>query len=207
MEKSKTVIMIDMGHSRVDPLNGKHSPDMSFYEWKSNRELGWQIINRLRQLGWNARPVVKQNEDDVKVTLTARANRVNAVCKEVGTKNVVMVSIHSNAAASNGKWNKGRGWEVYVAGNASQGSKDLASSIYDEVAKIKGIKMRPYSSKQKYKVQNFTVIYKTNCKCCLTESLFYDNEEDLALLVDPIIRATIAEAHVNGIIKWIDAQK
>lgn len=207
MNKAQTVIMIDMGHSRVDPKNGKHSPDKTFYEWESNRELGWQIINRLKQLGWDARPVVLKSEDDKLITLSARAARVNLVCDKVGTKNVVMVSIHSNAGGNGTAWSKGRGWEVWVAHNASQGSKDLASSIYDEISKIQGIKMRPHSAKQKYKVENWTVLYKTKCKCCLTESLFYDNQEDLALLTNPIVRATIAEAHVNGILKWIATQK
>lgn len=202
--KRKIVVAIDMGHSRVDPINGKVSPDKSFYEWKSNRVLGWKIIDKLTELGVTALPVVTKDEDNKKIGVSARAARVNNICKKYGTSNVIMVSIHSNAAGTGG-WMDARGWSVFVAGNASKGSKQLADSIYDEVEKA-GFKMRKPLPKQKYWVQNFTVIYKTNCKCCLTESLFYDNKEDLKLLKDPATIEKLAECHVRGILNWIDSQ-
>lgn len=204
MEKSSTYIVLDFGHSKVDPINGKVSPDKTLYEWKSNRELGYRIYNKLKELGYHVSTTVQPSEDNVKVSLSTRAARVNSLCNRVGTKNVIMISIHSNAAGA-GQWMNGRGWEVWVASNASQGSKNLAISIYDEVSKIHGIKMRPSTPKQKYKTKDLTVLYKAKCKCCLTESLFYDNKEDLKMLKDPQVREALADAHVKGIISFINS--
>lgn len=196
------IILIDMGHSKVDPLNGKYSPDRSFYEWEWTRLIGRQIICKLVSLGYDARPVVYPSEDSIKVTPTERANRVNEVCTKYGTANVMLVSIHSNAAGNGSQWMSARGWSVFVSKNSSYASKTLAGCIFDEIAK-EGFKMRQPLPNQKYWEENFTVVYKTKCKAVLTESLFYDNKEDLAMLKDPVYQSKIVDGHVNGIIKYL----
>lgn len=191
-----------MGHSKVDPVNGKYSPDKSFYEWEWTRLIGRQIICKLVSLGYDARPVVYPSEDNVKVTPTERANRVNEVCAKYGTANVMLVSIHSNAAGNGTQWMNARGWSVFVSKNSSYVSKTLAGCIFDEIAK-EGFKMRQPLPTQKYWEENFTVVYKTKCKAVLTESLFYDNKEDLAMLKDPFYQSKIVNGHVNGIIRYL----
>jgi len=197
----KQTIIMDYGHSAVDPVNGKCSPDKSFYEWEFNRKLGRRISNRLKGMGFDVREVVSEAEDHKKVTISERARRANAICAQVGTANCMYISIHSNAAG-NGGWMNARGWSVFVSKNCSAASKELANCIFDAV-KAEGFKMRQPMPTQKYWQENFTVIYKTKCKAVLTESLFYDNKEDLALLKDESTVQKLLNAHVNGILKYL----
>ena len=192
---------MDYGHSKVDPLNGKRSPDKSFFEWEFNRKLGRRITNRLRGMGITVFETVSEAEDNVKVGLTTRANRCNDICAKYGTANVMFVSIHANAAG-NGDWMNARGWSVFVSKNCSDASKQLADCIFDAVEK-EGFKMRKPKPSQKYWQENFTVIYKTRCKAVLTESLFYDNKEDLAMLKDEKYVQKLLNGHVNGILKFM----
>lgn len=198
---SQQIVIMDYGHSKVDPINGKCSPDKSFHEWKFNRELGRKITNRLRGQGITVFEVVSEAEDNAKVTIGTRAARANAICAKYGTANCLYVSIHANAAG-NGGWMNARGWSVFVSKNCSAASKELANCIFDAV-KAEGFKMRQPAPAQKYWQANFTVIYKTKCKAVLTESLFYDNKEDLALLKDPETTQKLLNAHVNGILKFM----
>lgn len=199
---AKQVVIMDYGHSKVDPLNGKRSPDKSFYEWEFNRLLGRRITNRLRGMGITVFEVVSESEDDKKVTISQRATRANEICDKYGTANCMYVSIHSNAAGNGTQWMSARGWSVFVSKNCSQASKDLAGCIFDAVEK-EGFKMRKPLPSQKYWQENFTVIYKTKCKAVLTESLFYDNKEDLAMLKDETYIQKLLNAHVNGILKYM----
>ena len=195
------VVVMDYGHSKVDPLNGKCSPDKSFFEWEFNRKLGRRIANRLRGMGITVFETVSEAEDNIKVGLTTRANRCNDICAKYGTANVLFVSIHANAAG-NGGWMNARGWSVFVSKNCSEASKQLAGCIFDAVER-EGFKMRKPSPNQKYWQENFTVLTKTKCKAVLTESLFYDNKEDLALLKDEAYVQKLLNGHVNGILKYL----
>lgn len=196
------VVVMDYGHSKVDPLNGKCSPDKSFFEWEFNRKLGRRITNRLRGMGITVFETVSEAEDNVKVLLTTRANRCNDICAKYGTANVLFVSIHANAAGNGKDWMNARGWSVFVSKNCSEASKQLAGCIFDAIEK-EGFKMRKPTPTQKYWQENFTVLTKTKCKAVLTESLFYDNKEDLALLKDEAYVQKLLNGHVNGILKFM----
>ena len=198
---SQQIVIMDYGHSKVDPINGKCSPDKSFHEWEFNRNLGRKIANRLHGMGITVFEVVSEKEDSIKVTPSQRAARANEICAKYGAANCLYVSIHANAAGGGG-WMNARGWSVFVSKNCSTASKELANCIFDAV-KAEGFKMRQPSPAQKYWQENFTVIYKTKCKAVLTESLFYDNKEDLALLKDPETTQKLLNAHVNGILKFM----
>lgn len=195
------IILLDYGHSSVDPKNGKQSPDGSFREWKFNRELGRKIYNRLKGMGLTVFEIVSEAEDNSVVSISERARRANVYCDKYGTANCMYVSIHANAAG-NGGWMNARGWSVFVSKNCSNASKELANCVFDAI-KAEGFKMRQPAPSQKYWQENFTVIYKTRCKAILTESLFYDNKEDLALLKDPAIVQKLLNAHVSGILKYL----
>lgn len=190
-----TVVFIDMGHSSKTP--GKRSPDSSFFEWEFNRRLGRRIIAELQSRGIDARPTTTPEEDDTEINLTTRCRRADSV------PGSILVSIHSNAAGDGRSWSAARGWEVHVAPKCSWNTIKLADSIYDAVA-AEGFRMRPSSPNQKYRQSRFTVLTKSRCPAVLTESLFYDNKEDLALLKDPVVFEKLVRAHVNGITKFVE---
>lgn len=201
MIMAKQIVLLDYGHSKIDPVYGKCSPDKSFFEWEWNRKLGRRIANRLRGQGIDVREIVTEDEDAKKVTISERAKRANVICEKEGTANCMYVSIHANAAG-NGDWMSARGWSVFVSKNCSQASKDLACCVFDAV-ESEGFKMRKPKQTQKYWPENFTVLYSTKCKAILTENLFYDNKEDLAMLKDEAVVQKLLDAHVRGILKYM----
>lgn len=192
-------ILIDNGHSKRTA--GKCSPDRSFFEWRFNREIAIPLVERLKELGYDAERIV--TEDDYDVTLTERCNRVNKWCKKLGTKNVIFISIHANAAG-HGDWKNARGFSVYVAKQCSDASKKLAQSLYAEADKrwFRGNRSVP---KERYWQANFTVIAKTLCPAVLTENLFYDNKEDLAILKSEEGKKKIVDLHVEGIVNYLNS--
>lgn len=195
-------ILIDNGHSKATP--GKCSPDRSFFEWKFNREIAVPLVDELRKRGYDAERIVTEDNHDV--TLTERCNRVNKWCKELGTKNVIFISIHADAAPKDKKsiWSKARGFTVHVAKNASEASKKLAQSLYEEAIKrkLQGDRSVP---KCHYWQDNFTVLTKTLCPAVLTENLFYTNQEDLRILQSDEGKQMIVDLHVDGIVNYLNS--
>ncbi len=192
-------ILIDNGHGQNTP--GKRSPDMTFYEWKFNRKIAIPLVEELKKRGYDAERIV--TEDALDVTLSERVRRVNAWCNKLGRKNVILVSVHANAAG-NGGWYNARGFSVFCAKVASDASHRLAQSLYD-AAEARGLKGNRSVPKDRYWEANFTIIARTNCPAVLTENLFYDNKEDLAILKSEEGKKKIVDLHVEGIINYLNS--
>ena len=88
-------VLIDAGHGIDTP--GKRSPDGRFREYKWNREVADILLDNLISRGVDAELVVKETND---ISLKTRAMRVNKVCTALGANNVILVSIHANAAGN-----------------------------------------------------------------------------------------------------------
>ena len=194
-------ILIDNGHGQNTP--GKRSPDRTFFEWKFNREIAIPLVEELKKLGYDAERIVTEDVQDV--TLTERCRRVNAWCNKLGKQNVILISVHANAAG-NGEWKNARGFTVHVAKVSSERSKQLAQSLYAAADK-RGFRGNRSVPKERYWTDNFTIIAKTNCPAVLTENLFYDNKEDLAILQSEEGKRKIVELHVEGIVNFLNTLK
>ena len=192
-------ILIDNGHAKTTA--GKRSPDHTFFEWKFNREIAIPLVAELKKRGYDAERIVPEDEHDV--TLSERCRRVNAWCKKLGNKNVLLVSIHSNAVG-NGEWMSATGFSVFVAPNASCNSKKLAQLLYDEADK-RGLRGNRSVPKERYWVKSLAMCRDTNCPAVLTENLFYDNKSDLAILKSEEGKKKIVDLHVEGIINYINS--
>ena len=88
-------ILIDAGHGIDTP--GKRSPDGSFLEYKWNREIAELVFSLLEELGFDVDFVVTETND---IPLKTRVRRVNEVSSLIGSHNVLLLSIHSNAVGS-----------------------------------------------------------------------------------------------------------
>ena len=117
----------------------------------------------------------------------------------------VLVSLHVNAAGSDGKWHPSRGFNVKVQPGCCEDSKLLASSIYGcaDEAGLKGNRSVP---KCHYWEQNLGILRETAMPAVLGESLFMDNREDCAYLLSEEGRQTIAEVYFNGIKKFMEVK-
>lgn len=189
-------ILIDNGHGC--DTKGKCSPDGRLREYKWTREMAQRIVDGLKALGHDAERIVTEQTD---VSLSERCRRVNAVCAAMGAKNVLLVSIHNNAAGASG-WHNSRGWTGWVYTHASDRSKQLAQLLYAEAEKrnLQGNRYVPYD---KYWEANFYILKHTDCPAVLTENLFQDNREDVDYLLSDEGRKQIASLHVDGIVNYI----
>lgn len=122
-------ILIDNGHGENTP--GKRSPDGSLREYAYAREIADRIAHELSARGYDAERIVRETVD---VPLSERARRVNEVCGRYGTANVVLVSIHCNAAGNGAEWMNARGWSAYTSKGKTKADK-LATSCMKKLKK------------------------------------------------------------------------
>jgi N-acetylmuramoyl-L-alanine amidase len=197
-DKKYMKILIDNGHG--ENTKGKRSPDGILREYAYTREIADAVVKELKELGYDAERIVTETKD---ISLSERVKRVNKVCNELGTSNVLLVSIHCNAA-SNGEWANARGWCAYTSKGKTK-SDILAEHIYAEAEKqFVGHKIRiDKQDGDKDWEENFSVIYNTKCIAVLTENFFMDNKEDVAYLLSEEGKKAIVNTHVYGIINYI----
>lgn len=199
------VILIDNGHG-VNTA-GKRSPDGRLREYKYTREIAQDLCDSLRIQGYDARRIVTEDKDIPLCTgADTRVKRVNKICQQYGYRNVLLVSIHCNAAGSKGEWMNARGWSAHVSLNASDNSKRLAGFLA-AAAEANGIKVRRPLPKQDYWPQNLGICRETLCPAVLTENLFQDNREDVDYLLSDAGRAAIVALHIDGIVRYIKATR
>ena len=191
-------ILIDNGHG--EETLGKRSPDGQFREYSYCREIAELIVNELKDLGYDAERIVTETKD---ISLKERVKRVNKICNEIGSDNVIFISVHCNAA-SNGEWTNARGWSAYTTKGQTQ-SDMIADCLYEEAEKqLIGQKIRTdYRDNDKDWEENFYVLNNTKCGAVLTENFFMDNKEDVAYLNSNEGKRAIVNTHVYGIINYI----
>ena len=191
------VVLIDNGHGSNTADNC--SPDKSLLEYKYAREIASMVHRELVELGITAILVTPETTD---ITLKERCRRINNYCKQYGAVKCLSVSIHCNAAGSDGEWHDARGWRVFVSTNASYNSKVLATKLAEAAGEI-GIKVRKATAMQVYWVQNLAICRDTNCPAVLTENMFMDNREDCKWLLSEEGKNAITALHVAGILEYI----
>lgn len=192
-------ILIDPGHGIDTP--GKRSPDGLFREYLWNRQVADLILEGLVSAGVDASLVVTETND---VTLRNRVNRVNTICNRFGASNVVLVSIHANAAGNGSAWMNAKGWSCYTSKGKTK-SDQVAECLYDAFeAEFQDRKIRKdMSDGDRDWEENFYVLQKSKCPAVLLENFFYDNREECAWMLQEETKRRIAGAAVKGIIKYI----
>lgn len=212
------IVLIDNGHGSDTP--GKCSPDKRLREYKWAREIAARIEKVLKSKGIDARRIVTEETD---ISLPTRANRVNAICRQVGKQNVILISVHSNAAGADDKWKSAGGWCVYTTPGKTK-ADDLATELWNAAQSA----LKPYADRFKILQKsgeydsrqvplradwtdgdpdyeaNFYIIRKTSCPAVLTESLFQDNRADVEFLLSEEGKTAIVNLHVNGIINYLN---
>lgn len=194
------VILIDNGHGKE--TSGKKSPDGALQEWAWTREIAARVVVALKAIAVDARLLVKETYD---VKLRERVRRANAVCDIYGASNVLLISIHVNAAGNGNVWRDARGWSVWVSKKAGNKSKAFAQLIYDH-AYCRGLKGNRYVPKERYWQANYTIVTDTKCPAVLTENLFMDNREDCEYLLGEEGKKAIVDLHVDAIMEYINTK-
>lgn len=192
-------VLIDAGHGIDTP--GKRSPDGKFREYLWNREIADLVLYGLLGSGISAQLVVKETND---VSLRNRVNRVNTVCNKEGVSNVILVSIHSNAAGNGSAWMNAKGWSCYTTKGKTK-SDTIAECLYDAFeAEFKDRKIRKdMSDGDRDWEENFYIIQKSKCPAVLIENFFYDNKEECEWLLKDETKERIALTIVKGIKRYL----
>ena len=193
------VILLDNGHGEETP--GKRSPDGKFREYAYTRKIAKKVQERLKAEGYDCR-LVTPEENDIK--LTERCKRVNKICAAEGAGNVVLVSIHNDAAPQKHAdgWENARGWSAWAYTSASESSHRLADCLM-QAAKAEGLKIRLQYVDKSYWTANYYILRHTACPAILTENLFQNNRDDVEFLTSEKGIEAIVNLHVNGIKKFI----
>ncbi|CAJ0596541.1 unnamed protein product [Cylicocyclus nassatus] len=203
------LVGIDNGHGSDTP--GKCSPDGLFQEWKYTREIAQMVVRCLVDQDIDARLLTPEKYD---VSLKARVARANDVCLKYGKNNVILISVHVDAAGADGKWHNAGGWSAYTSKGKTR-SDEIAEFLYKaaDTSLVKyaelmqeGKKTNLYSKSQTVlrkdqtdgdsdKEENFYILKNSLCPAVLTENLFQDSSEDVKFLLSEEGRVAIVRLH------------
>ena len=202
-------ILIDNGHGHNTP--GKRSPDGKFREYAYNREIANRIVADLIDRGYDAELLVPENND---ISLEERVRRVNKICHTyepswpapTGHPNVILISLHVNAAGNGSKWTNATGWSVYTCKGQTSSDK-LAECLCEAAIKnFPGKRIRTdFSDNDPDWEENFYILRHTLCPAVLTENFFMDNKSDLEFLQSRAGKQAVIDTHVEGIIEYLSS--
>ena len=192
-------IFIDNGHGLMTA--GKRSPDGQFREAFYNREIAKRVVSDLRDRGLDAELLVPEDDD---ISLAERVRRVNAACFLLGKQNVILVSIHVNAAGNGSKWLNATGWSVYTC--KGQTASDMLAECLCQAAikNFPGRRIRTDMSDGDMDwEEGFYILRKSLCVAVLTENFFMDSISDLEYLQSRAGKQAVVDTHVEGIVEYL----
>ena len=189
-------ILIDNGHGIQ--TKGKRSPDGKFLEYAYTREIARQVVTELKNKGYDAELLVPEEDD---IPLSERVRRTNAHCQAFGKTNVILISIHVNAAGDGTKWMNATGWSCYTCKGQTESDR-IADCLYkaaEQILKNQVIRTDYARDGDPDWEENFYILRHTHCPAVLIENFFMDNKQDLAYLHSQEGRREIIETIVDGI--------
>jgi N-acetylmuramoyl-L-alanine amidase len=192
-------ILIDNGHGAE--TRGKRSPDGRLLEYLENRIIARGIVDALNARGLDASLLVPEEND---ISLPKRCRRVNEWCRQLGKDNVLLISIHCNAAGRGDRWLSARGWCAYTTRGNTRADA-LATSLYTAAqTHLPGHRLRTdYTDADPDLEKDFYLLRHTSCPAVLTENLFMDNPEDCDFLLSKEGQQSLVDLHIDGIISYL----
>ena len=192
-------ILIDPGHG-ID-TTGKRSPDGLFREYLWNRQVADLILDGLLSAGVDAALLVTETND---VSLRNRVNRVNTICNRLGASNVLLVSIHANAAGNGSAWMNAKGWSCYTSPGQTESDKvaEFLYKAFEQEFAERRIRT-DYRDGDKDWEENFYILTKAACPAVLLENFFYDNRDECKWLLQEDTKKRVALATSNGIFNYL----
>ena len=195
-------IFIDNGHGLMTA--GKRSPDGQFREAFYNREIAKRVVADLVDRGYDAELLVPEDDD---VSLEERVRRVNTACFLLGKANVILVSIHVNAAGNGSKWMNATGWSVYTCKGRTASDKFAECLCESAIKNFPGRRIRTDMSDGDMDwEENFYLLRKSLCVAVLTENFFQDCLSDVQFLQSRAGKQAVVDTHVEGIVEYLDCK-
>ena len=193
-------IFIDNGHGLMTA--GKRSPDGQFREAFYNREIAKRVVADLVDRGYDAELLVPEDDD---ISLEERVRRVNTACFLLGKANVILVSIHVNAAGNGSKWLNATGWSVYTCKGQTESDKLAECLCQAAIKNFPGRRIRTdISDGDMDWEEGFYILRKSLCVAVLTENFFMDSISDLEYLQSRAGKQAVVDTHVEGIVEYLN---
>ena len=193
-------ILIDNGHGIQ--TKGKRSPDGKLLEYAYTRELARQVVTELKNKGYDAELLVPEEDD---IPLSERVRRTNAHCQAFGKTNVILISIHLNAAGDGSKWMNATGWSCYTCKGQTESDR-LADCLYkaaEQILKNQVIRTDYARDGDPDWEENFYILRHSLCPAVLTENFFMDSLYDRDFLLNEAGKRAIVDTHVNGLTNYL----
>ena len=192
-------IFIDNGHGLMTA--GKRSPDGQFREAFYNREIAKRVVADLVDRGYDTELLVPEDDD---ISLEERVRRVNTACFLLGKANVILVSIHVNAAGNGSKWMNATGWSVYTCKGQTESDKLAECLCQAAIKNFPGRRIRTdISDGDMDWEEGFYILRKSLCPAVLTENFFMDSRDDLEYLQSRAGKQAVVDTHVEGIVEYL----
>ena len=195
-------VLLDNGHG----INtaGKRSPDGTILEYQYTRRLTAEIYTKLNNIKGIQPILITPELQDI--PLKQRVQRINKYVRQCGEgSHCIMISVHLNAAGR-GEWMNARGWSVWTT-RGQNNSDTLATICYNNAVKalncIATTRKEMSDGDPDYE-SNFYIIRYSNCPAILTENLFQDNKQDVAILKTKEGFDAIVDLHVNTCVDWLN---
>ena len=193
-------IFIDNGHGLMTA--GKRSPDGLFREPFYNREIARRVVSDLRDRGLDVELLVPEDDD---ISLAERVRRVNAACFLLGKQNVILISIHVNAAGNGSKWLNATGWSAYTCKGQTASDKLAECLCQAAIKNFPGRRIRTDMSDGDMDwEEGFYILRKSLCPAVLTENFFMDSRSDLEYLQSRAGKQAVVDTHVEGIVEYLE---
>ena len=192
-------ILIDNGHGINTP--GKRSPDGVLREYAWNRLIAGRVVSALTDLGHDATLLVPEQED---VPLPERCRRAGELCRLLGRDNVILISIHANAAGRGDRWYDATGWCAYTTRGDTRADA-LATCLYEAARfHLPGQRLRTdYTDGDPDLEADFYILRHTLPPAVLVENFFMDSRRDHKFLLSADGQQAIVNLHVDGICRYL----
>ena len=201
-------ILIDNGHGIQ--TKGKRSPDGKLLEYAYTRELARRIVSILQSRGYDSELLVPEDDD---IPLSERVRRVNEICltyepscpAPTGHPDVILISLHLNAAGDGTKWMNATGWSCYTCKGQTESDR-LADCLYkaaEQILKNQVIRTDYARDGDPDWEENFYILRHSLCSAVLVEQFFMDNIKDLAYLISDEGKRNLIDVIVSGVEKYL----
>lgn len=184
-------IMVDAGH----PPRGADGPT-GLSEAEANLAIALRLEEQLKKAGATVIMTRRDgaaiaSESDPNVELAARV--AMAIEKDAD----LLISVHNNGFSDGADPFKRNGTETYYF---NPFAADLARTLHEEILAVTGVP--PLGFKQR----SLALTRPTWMPAVLTESLYMMHPQQEAALRDPAFLDKLAEAHVKGIVRFVEMQ-
>lgn len=191
------LIILDNGHGQE--TKGKRSPvwpdGTQLLEWEYTRKVVDAVYGRLMDTDISCVKLVPEKTD---TPLSERVRRANGIAAMNSISQVLLVSVHVNAAPVPGP---ASGWEIHTSPGQTK-SDEYAQYFWDAAKRIIGDNFPirgDWEDGEGDRDSDLYICRRTSCPAVLTENLFMDNEKDCRFLLSEDGFRKIVRIHVDAI--------